>query len=84
MLGQLQNPISMKSGSDKNKKRKSDKSSNDSDGYQLDGSSEKDEARNGKKRFVWPDSLHKDFISAVFDIGTEYLPFPTLINKCIK
>lgn len=27
---------------------------------------------NLKKRFVWPDSLHKDFISAVFDIGLRY------------
>lgn len=27
----------------------------------------------GKKRFVWPDALHKDFIAAVFDIGMIFL-----------
>ena len=26
-------------------------------------------AANNKKRYVWPESLHKDFISAVFDVG---------------
>eukprot|EP00601_Ochromonadales_sp_CCMP2298_P021681 CAMPEP_0173300528 /NCGR_PEP_ID=MMETSP1143-20121109/17275_1 /TAXON_ID=483371 /ORGANISM="non described non described, Strain CCMP2298" /LENGTH=111 /DNA_ID=CAMNT_0014240919 /DNA_START=62 /DNA_END=394 /DNA_ORIENTATION=- len=25
----------------------------------------------GKRRFVWPDSLHRDFIAAVFDIGLK-------------
>ena len=24
-----------------------------------------------KKRFVWPESLHRDFVSAVFDIGLK-------------
>jgi hypothetical protein len=27
---------------------------------------------NSKKRFVWPHSLHQDFIGAVFDIGLRY------------
>ena len=26
---------------------------------------------NNKKRFIWPESLHLDFISAVFDIGLK-------------
>ena len=34
----------------------------------LDGSSDMGKA---KKRFVWPESLHKDFISAVFDVGLK-------------
>ena len=25
-----------------------------------------------KKRFVWPDALHRDFLAAVFDIGLKY------------
>jgi hypothetical protein len=29
-------------------------------------------ADNGKKRFVWPDALHRDFMSAVFDIGLQF------------
>ena len=27
-----------------------------------------------KKRFVWPDALHRDFMSAVFDIGLQSAP----------
>lgn len=27
---------------------------------------------NNKKRFVWPESLHKDFIGAVFDVGLKF------------
>lgn len=40
----------------------------DSDGLQFD-QFEREDNPNGKKRFVWPESLHKDFIAAVFDIG---------------
>ena len=29
------------------------------------------EANKLKKRFVWPESLHRDFVSAVFDIGLK-------------
>jgi hypothetical protein len=41
-----------------------------------------------KKRFVWPDSLHRDFMVAVFDVGlrvrpaTEHAPFH-LLPTCI-
>ena len=30
------------------------------------------ESNLNKKRFVWPESLHRDFISAVFDIGLKF------------
>jgi hypothetical protein len=42
----------------------------DSDDHQFD-QLDKDDNPNGKKRFVWPESLHKDFIAAVFDIGMK-------------
>jgi len=29
----------------------------------------KDEAEKPRKRFVWPENLHRDFISSVFDVG---------------
>eukprot|EP01035_Chromulina_nebulosa_P035621 gene35621-47902_t len=42
----------------------------DSDGLPYD-QVDKEDNPNGKKRFVWPESLHKDFIAAVFDIGLK-------------
>lgn len=50
------------------KKRKSMSDKYDSDGLPYD-QVDKEDNPNGKKRFVWPESLHKDFIAAVFDIG---------------
>ena len=52
------------------KKRKSMSDKYDSDDHQFD-QLDKDDNPNGKKRFVWPESLHKDFIAAVFDIGMK-------------
>jgi hypothetical protein len=55
-----------------------------SSGYSSDGNSSIDingkrkflsvdnlDANKSKKRFVWPDSLHKDFVAAVFDVGLK-------------
>lgn len=36
---------------------------------------------NNKKRYVWPESLHKDFISAVFDVGLRVATVGELNNS---
>lgn len=40
-------------------------------GNQVQSTQEIIEANKLKKRFVWPESLHRDFVSAVFDIGLK-------------
>ena len=38
---------------------------------QIQAAQEMLDANKLKKRFVWPESLHRDFVSAVFDIGLK-------------
>jgi SHAQKYF class myb-like DNA-binding protein len=33
-----------------------------------------------KKRFVWPDALHRDFMAAVFDVGLQYATPKEIFN----
>lgn len=40
-------------------------------GNQVQSTQEIIDANKLKKRFVWPESLHRDFVSAVFDIGLK-------------
>jgi len=32
---------------------------------------ESSESKNPRKRFVWPEALHRDFVAAVFDVGLK-------------
>jgi uncharacterized protein YeeX (DUF496 family) len=38
---------------------------------------------NAKKRFVWPSTLHQDFIGAVFDVGLRYSTVNEVLS-CLK
>jgi len=40
-----------------------------------------DQDKKSKKRFVWPDDLHREFIAAVFDIGLNHASLESLYES---
>jgi SHAQKYF class myb-like DNA-binding protein len=56
-------------------RRKSASKNSRSAGGNTRSSSEKNEDKNDgrwSKRFTWPDDLHRDFVSAIFDVGLKH------------
>lgn len=46
--------------------------------------SEMDNKKSNKKRFVWPDDLHREFIAAVFDVGLNHASVESLHDSLPK
>jgi SHAQKYF class myb-like DNA-binding protein len=56
-------------------RRKSSSKNNRSAGGNTRSATEKNEDKNDgrwSKRFTWPDDLHRDFVSAIFDVGLKH------------
>lgn len=56
------------------KSRRKGNSKNNGGGSSKAGDSKRDEKNDGRwsKRFTWPDDLHRDFVSAIFDVGLKH------------
>ena len=54
---------SQKSGDKNNRDNNNNKKRKENNSHEVQGN---------KKRFVWPEELHKDFVNAIFDVGLQF------------
>jgi len=69
-------------GRSKRKRRGSDHSGSGSGGSRGQKGRKKSKASDGRwsKRFTWPDDLHRDFVSAIFDVGLKHSSPSTILE----
>ena len=74
------------SGRPKRKRRGSDNSESANDSSRGQRGRKKSKAADGRwsKRFTWPEDLHRDFVSAIFDVGLKHSSPSTILEHMPK
>lgn len=74
------------SGRPKRKRRGSDNSESANESSRGQRGRKKSKAADGRwsKRFTWPEDLHRDFVSAIFDVGLKHSSPSTILEHMPK
>jgi SHAQKYF class myb-like DNA-binding protein len=86
--GSIKDDSSIASSKSSRRKRSNSRQKDDPDssGSVSKGSRKKAKETDGRwsKRFTWPDELHRDFVSAVFDVGLKHSSPSTIMEHMPK